>query len=155
MKVLGIDISTSSIGFCQMDLFGLIAFSVKLDTYKSHKYRREIIRDNLKMFSPDVIVVESIRLFNQNFINIDAIKRLGGITYLIIDNFPSVVYSVDTRSWKKIILGSSKVEKDESVVYIEGKYGIIGINNDCADAICLAEIGLRINEFPNKFKEVE
>lgn len=169
MKCLGVDISTSSIGFCQMDLFGLTAFSVDLHLYESHKYRREIIRESLLLFNPDFIVLESVRLFHRNFINVDVIKRLGGITYLIVDFFGCPVYNIDVRSWKSIIFGTRHItktnnkvekealrqkEKDYSICYIEKKYDIIG-NNDLADSICLAEVGMLKKRYENKFKRIE
>ena len=154
MKVLGIDISTSQIGFCEMDLFNILAFSVDLSKVSSHKKRREIIRENLSMFDPDLVVLESIRLFHYNFINLDSIKRLCGITYLIVDFFDIPVYSVDVRSWKKSIFGKSNVEKDKSICYIYDKYDIIS-NNDLSDAICLAEFGFHIKNEKSKFKRIE
>ena len=142
-----------------MDLFNIKAFSIDLSNIKSHKARRYEIKSRLCFdFScennPDFIVVESVRLFHHNFINLDAIKRLGGIIYLIVDFYNCPVYQIDTRSWKKIILGSSKVEKDYSTIYIKGKYDIIG-NNDLADSVCLAECGMIINHYREKFKRIE
>lgn len=143
--------STQNIAFCEMDLFKIFGFSIQLNRYGGHKIRRQIIKRYLKYFNPDFIVMESVRLFHRNFINIDAIKRLGGITYLVIDFFDCKSYSIDVRSWKKLILGSAKVEKEKSIYYVKKKYDII-TNNDMADSICIAECGLR---FKNRLKEIE
>ena len=150
-KVLGVDLSTANIGFCQLSISELYGFSIQLNRYGGHKIRRKIIKEYLKYFNPDYVVMENVRLFHQNFINIDAIKRLGGLTYLIIDFFDCKSYSIDVRSWKKLILGSAKVKKDYSIEYVKNKYDII-TNNDMADSICIAEVGLR---FKNRLKEIE
>jgi len=151
IKILGVDISTSNIGFCQMSLNELYATSLKLNNYASHKDRRKLIRAYLAYFKPNYVVLESVRLFHKGFVNIDVIKRLGGIIYLIVDFFDCKVYSIDVRSWKKLILGSAKVGKEMSVKYVKKKYDII-TNNDMADAICIAECGLN---FKYRLKEVE
>ena len=151
MKILGVDLSTQNIAFCEMSLFEFFGFSVQLNRWKSHKVRRKIIKECLECFEPDYIALESVRLFHKGFINIDVIKRLGGITYLIVDFFDCPVYSIDVRSWKKHILGSAKVEKEESIRYVKDKYSI-ETNNDLSDAICIAEMGLRFKE---KLKEIE
>ena len=151
MKVLGIDLSTQNIAFCQMNINELFGFSIQLNRFGRHKVRRQITRECLEYFEPDYVIMENIRLFHKGFINVEAIKRLGGITYLVIDFFNCKSYSVDVRSWKKYILGSAKVEKDYSMYYVKEKYNII-TNNDMADAICLAECGLR---FKDKLKEIE
>lgn len=150
MKILGVDLSTVNIGFCELSLFDILAFSVRLN-YKSHKMRRRITRNYLYFFKPDYVVLESVRLFHKGFINIDAIKRLGGLTYLIVDFFDCPVYSIDVRSWKKYILGSAKVDKRESITYVKEKYAMV-VDNDLSDAVCIAEMGLR---FKDRLKEVE
>jgi len=151
MKVLGIDLSTQNIAFCLLSITELFGFSIQLNRFGRHKIRRQIIRECLEYFKPDFIVVESIRLFHKGFINVDVIKRLGGLVYLIVDFFGCNVYDIDVRSWKKNILGSAKVEKDYSVKYVKKKYDII-TNNDMSDAICIAECGLR---FKDKLKEIQ
>jgi hypothetical protein len=155
MKSLGVDISTSNIGYCEMTYDSIKYFSVRLDKFASHKYRRKLVRDTLKIFNPDIVVLESIRLFHKSFINIDVIKRLGGTTYLIVDFFDCNTFSIDVRSWKSIILGpckkGEKRKKEESIFYVEDKYGIM-VNDDVADAICLAEVGMF---YKNKIKRVE
>jgi Holliday junction resolvasome RuvABC endonuclease subunit len=87
----------------------------------------------------------------QSFINIHAIKKLAIITAVIEDSFNCPTMQVDVRSWKTAIFGTSKVKKNYSEVYIKQKYDII-VNNDLADAICIAETGLY---FPEKLKEIK
>lgn len=66
-----------------------------------------------------IVITEKIRLRSQGFISEDYIKSTGALVAIIIDvcrlyNVP--VYSVDTRSWKSQIVGSSKP--------LENPYGI-------------------------------
>lgn len=66
-----------------------------------------------------IVITEKIRLRSQGFISEDYIKSTGALVATIIDvcrlyNVP--VFSVDTRSWKSQIVGSSKP--------LENQYGI-------------------------------
>lgn len=65
------------------------------------------------------IICERIRLHSQGFISQDYIKSTGALISVIIDSanvFGLPVYSVDTRAWKKQVIGTSKPK--------ENKYGI-------------------------------
>lgn len=143
MKVLGIDLSTTTaIGFCQLSLYELSGVSIDLGRYKSHKVRRRIVRYYLSQFDPDFVILEKVRLFHKGFINVDVIKRLGGLTYLIIDSFDCPIYEIDVRSWKSVILGKANSDKNLAINYVYKKYGV-WTNDNLADAICIAECGLR------------
>lgn len=58
-----------------------------------------------------VFIFEQIRLKSQGFISMDYIIAMAGMTSIIIDIGISnniKVYSVDTRSWKSKVVGTSK-----------------------------------------------
>ena len=66
-----------------------------------------------------VVIIERIRLQSKGFLNMDYIKSIGALNSIIVDvaykyNIP--VYSVDTRSWKAQVVGTSKPMKN--------KYGV-------------------------------
>lgn len=69
-----------------------------------------------RMFKKDTpknieIITERIRLRSENFISEDYIKATGALVASIIrvaEEFDIPVYSVDTKSWKNNIVGSSK-----------------------------------------------
>lgn len=61
------------------------------------------------------VIIERIRLQSQGFINIDYIKGIGALNAVIVDiakEFDIPVYSVDTRSWKSSVVGTSKPQKN-------------------------------------------
>jgi hypothetical protein len=63
----------------------------------------------------DAVVVERVRTFSGGFISTNAIIGLGELVAAIVDAVPDniIVYSVDTRSWKKALLGTSKSGTDK------------------------------------------
>lgn len=66
-----------------------------------------------------MVIIERIRLTSDGFLNIDYIKSIGALNALIVDTasqYNFKVYSVDTRSWKSNIVGTSKP--------MNNKYGI-------------------------------
>lgn len=105
--------------------------SIWLDKFKTNSERRNELRHRFnhlfkKMALKSaqeacelIIIIERIRLQSQGFLNMDYIKSIGALNSIIVDvahkyNIP--VYSVDTRSWKAQIVGTSKPMKN--------KYGV-------------------------------
>lgn len=99
--------------------------SVKLDKLKSNSERRRVLRAKLSSLIGVVAdktehitcIVERARIHGgpTSFINIDAIKSMGALTALIVDvcdEYGIEVYSVDTRSWKSQVVGTSKPQKN-------------------------------------------
>lgn len=92
-------------------------------------FRLKYVYDDSEM----IIIVERIRLRSQGFLSEAYIKSIGALTSVIIDtakqyNIP--VYSVDTRSWKSQIVGTSKPldnpyginkEKYPTILYLKSK----------------------------------
>lgn len=119
----------------------------------------------------------------QFFMAMHSIKGFTQIITTIVDvafEFGLKVYSVDTRSWKAKVLGSSKsnkqskknssrnVNKSEAIKYVQKKFnldlsyvmqrgpnkGQIRYNDNIADAICISEYG-HLPENIKKLKEEE
>lgn len=115
---------------------------------KSEKRRfvKRLTKKILAVYNPDVIIVERIRTFSQNFLSIPYIKTTGALIATIVDTaYPRKVYSADTRSWKSRICGNAsgmhKADKGVSVRYIIKRFNLT-LNDDAADAICIALYGL-------------
>lgn len=105
--------------------------SVWLEKLSCNSERREVLRSKLSEIARKmclkkekyncelIVIIERIRLQSKGFLNIDYIKSIGALNALIVDVFNSYgikVYSVDTRSWKSQVVGTSKPQRN--------KYGV-------------------------------
>ena len=114
--------------------------SIRLEALKSNCERRNELRNRidrlfynmaLKSKQEDcnlIIIIERIRLQSQGFININYIKSIGALNATIVDvatKYDIPVYSVDTRSWKSQVVGTSKPKSNK-----------IGINPEKWPTIC-------------------
>lgn len=105
--------------------------SIPLESLRSHTEKRNLLKHKLYRLFYKVscmgqiepleafIIIERIRLRSDGFISMDYIKSIGALNALIVDlanEFNLKVYSVDTRSWKSNIVGTSKP--------LNNKYGI-------------------------------
>lgn len=151
MISLGIDESYKNFGIAVVNSNKEILQVKSFDFHgmKSKTAKRQfiakLIKHAIKKYKPDIIVVERIRLFSQKFLSANYIKATSALVATIVDNaFPQCVYSVDTRSWKSRICGSSKGtkngDKQVSVKYIRKTYNL-ELNDDQADAVCIALYG--------------
>lgn len=95
--------------------------SIRLEKCSCNAERREVLRTKLghlmsvvtEKADNIVCVVERTRVHGGegSFINIDVIKSMGSLTALTVDVMYAYgvdVYSVDTRSWKSQVVGTSK-----------------------------------------------
>lgn len=95
--------------------------SIRLEKCSCNSERREVLRTKLghlmsvvaNKAENVVCVVERARVHGGegSFINIDVIKSMGSLTALTVDvmrTYGVDVYSVDTRSWKSQVVGTSK-----------------------------------------------
>lgn len=130
--VIGIDPSyrNTGISICKNGILTNIR-SIHLDRFKDNSERRNYLGKVLYTLFSKVaemakyevlevyVIIERIRLQSQGYINIDYIKGVGALNAVIVDvakQFDLSVYSVDTRSWKSAIVGTSKPQRN--------KYGI-------------------------------
>lgn len=139
--------------------------SVKFDKCKNKAEKRLLLKKILikilksaNIKSNNVFIYcERIRLFSQGFINQNYIMSTGALIGALVDtayNYHIEVYSVDTRSWKSQVVGSSKSKtedkKKETVDFVESlgfcltkknKKGKIIYDDDAADSACIALYG--------------
>ena len=94
--------------------------SVDLTDTDDKTYKRKIVRDKVlslcqraqdRSFAPPIVVVERIRQFSKNFLSVPYIKGTGALIATIVDAAWACgveTYSINTKSWKSGILGTSK-----------------------------------------------
>lgn len=94
-----------------------------LKDYKNNSERREVLRKKLDNLLSNivnkaeevVIIIERIRLQSQGFLNMDYIKSIGALNSIVVDSafkYNIKVFSVDTRSWKSQVVGTSKPKEN-------------------------------------------
>ena len=121
------------------------------DKTQKRRFVAKLIKKLIEKFNPDIIVVERIRLFSQGNVSINYMKCTGALIATIVDaSYPKKVYSADTRSWKSRVCGKASGmhagDKGVSVRYIRIRFDL-DLNDDAADAICIALYGLEANKF--------
>lgn len=104
---------------------------IYLKNYKNNTERRNATRAELRTIfskmskiadkkgSKVICVIERIRVQNKKFFSSDYLIQMGALNSVIVDTaaeFNIPVYSVDTRSWKSRVVGTSKPKQN--------KYGI-------------------------------
>lgn len=143
--VIGIDQSYKRTGItvlCDKEIF--LMRSVNYEHCKNNSERRTVLtnvldevmeqinKENLK--GEITVITERIRLFSKQFISESYIKATGALVATIIDFFEYYneipVYSVETKSWKSQVVGSSKPlenpygispEKYRTIVYLRDR----------------------------------
>ena len=155
-----------------------IPFSKIYDNSSKRKKLSDVLEkaliQSLKKSNEVVVICERIRLRSEGFLDIDYIKSTGALNATIVDTaykYGVKVYSVDTRSWKSQVVGTSKPMKNKYGVdpkkwptilhikelgYLENildadtkkKKGVIElngeryfINDNAADSACIALYG--------------
>ena len=177
--VIGIDQSYAKTGISiAADGNLLKVSSIPLGGCQNNTEKRLLIRNKLTHIITKasekakriIIICERIRTFSGGFLSTDYIKSTGALIATLVDvarayNVP--VYSVDTRSWKSAIVGTSKPGKDEgkkepTIKFVrklgfeesilvplkrakKGSFEIEGKhycwNDDAADSACIALYG--------------
>uniref|UniRef100_A0AAU8AZK7 Holliday junction resolvase n=1 Tax=Dulem virus 36 TaxID=3145754 RepID=A0AAU8AZK7_9CAUD len=129
--VIGIDQSYTRTGICVINAKTskiIIADSVDCKGCKNGYEKRMELRDRLGATLDSMIsdlginrkeilcIIERIRLFSQNKISQSYIESAGSLKATIYDVFMDYgipVYSVDTRSWKSQIVGTTKPKQNK------------------------------------------
>lgn len=175
--IIGVDLSYSRTGISvctkgKVRLLKSVNFTkVKTRTNKRYLVRdvlKKIIQSCLKKYSPEeiVIITERIRTFTSaDSLRPSVIKAHAAMLAYIVDTgieFGIKTYTVDTRSWKSKVLGTSvplieplegvknpqkiasvkkAIElgfKQEISVYTGNGARFTGYNDDMADALCIS-----------------
>lgn len=144
MIVIGIDQSYTRTGITVLkDKQILMIESINFERCRNNTEKRERIKRKLNEimfemlhkypYDDRCVITERIRLRSQGFLSEAYIKSTGALIATIIDVaeiYDIPVYSVDTRSWKSQIVGSSKPlqnpyginpEKYRTIVYLKQK----------------------------------
>ena len=154
MKVMGIDASTRITGVAIYD--GELEYWNALDFSKNKDYDSRsgdmmmAIAHEIVERKPDVVYIEDTFEKRGKFDNIATMKKLcyivGGVRMVCLTKH--IPYNLILPSeWRKSI-GISKGSrteretfKERSLDYVKDKYGVTGVTDDVADAICIAEAG--------------
>lgn len=120
-----------------LDFKGCKTNTEKRNTLKTELRRiidKVIYEADIENIKKDIMVItERIRLRSQSFLSENYLKATGALIATIIDvgdYYMCPVYSVDTRAWKSVIVGSSKPlnnpyginpEKYRTILYMRNK----------------------------------
>lgn len=152
MIVLGIDESYQCTGMSVAENGKLLYVkSWSLRKYKNKTLKRAriqyVLRRYIEKFSPNIILVERIRVFSQGFMSKNYLTATGALIATIVDTayeYDIPVYSVDTRSWKSKVVGTSKSDKKDGKKETKQKtmdfVKALGfdVDNDAADSACIS-----------------
>lgn len=155
LTIVGIDQSYSRVGYSVVTRTGVKEISsIDLSKMRNPTQKRNCIREMVRILirnhRPKAIVVERVRTFAGGKISSRTSGMLAAMTAAIVDaaythdfkSKPTPVFSVDTRAWKKAMLGNSSASKDDAVQFARALCQTLGINveidHDAADAFCIA-----------------
>ena len=119
---------------------------------------KKTVRQLIEAYEPKIVICEKIRTFSQGFISKSYMSATGALIATIVDicfKYDIPVYSVDTRSWKSKVVGTSKHKtknkKLETMEFVKAKFGFdVNNNDDMADAICIALYPLKEGAILNR-----
>lgn len=166
MVILGIDASYTKTGIGiakngELRKIKSIKFKGLNKKYEKRAKLKERLQYYINRYKPDKIIIERTRQFSQGqnpFIAMPMIKAGISILTIVVDiayeNGISV-YSVDTRSWKSQVVGTSKPKngnkKLPTIEFVESLGFEVNEDDDAADAGCIALYGF-IPEEKQKLK---
>ena len=146
MKILGLDTSTTSTGYCVMEDNKILAYGVikpkkSLDVIDRIIYIEKEIKSIIKAKSVEYVCIEDLVSFRNAY----ATKGLAGLLMHIqieLRKRDMLVITVRPSEWRKgIVKGRTRRElKSSAIEYVNKKYKL-KVNDDEADAICITEYG--------------
>lgn len=161
--VIGIDESYTRTGIAVTENGKLLyADSIDFKKLKTKTEKRCAVRKALNSlilnYKPKIIICEKIRTFSQGFISKSYISATGALIATIVDiafKHDVPVYSVDTRSWKSKVVGTSKHKtsnkKLETIEFVKNEFDFdVEGNDDIADAICISLYPLKQGAILNR-----
>lgn len=145
MKILGLDTSTTSTGYAVLDNDKLISFGTiktprKADLLDKIIYIEEHVKQIIKAKEVEFIVIEDLAVTR----SASTTKALAGLLYHLLTEFRKrdmLVVQVRPSEWRKVckIKGKCRNElKENAIKHVKNVYNL-NVNNDEADAICIAE----------------
>ena len=142
MKVLALDLSLTSTGYCHNGETGIISFEEK-GPHRLWLVKREVESLALK-FSPDVIAIEGYSFASRNS-QAHSIGELGGVIRLLIWELGIPLIVVPPTCRAKFATGKGNASKNEVISSVSARTGIIWANpgaDDKCDAWILEEMVL-------------
>jgi len=147
MKILGLDTSTTSTGYAVLDNNKLISYGTiktpkKADLLDKIIYIEEHIKQIIKAKGVEFIVIEDLAVTR----SASTTKALAGELYHLLVEFRKrdmLVVQVRPSEWRKVckIKGKCRKELKENAIQHVKKIYDLDVNDDEADAICIAEFG--------------
>lgn len=145
MKILGLDTSTTSTGYAVLDEKNLISYGTiktprKSDLLDKIIYIEEHVKQIIKAKEVEFIVIEDLAVTR----SATTTKALAGLLYYLLIEFRKrdmLVVQVRPSEWRKVckIKGKCRQElKENAIKHVKNVYNL-NVNNDEADAICIAE----------------
>lgn len=147
MKILGLDPSTTSAGYAVLDnkkliSYGTIKTSKKADLLDKIIYIEEHIKQIVKAKKVEFIVIEDLAVTR----SASTTKALSGLLYHLLVEFRKreiLVVQARPSEWRSkcSVKGKCRKElKNNAINHVKAVYNI-DVNDDEADAICIAEYG--------------
>lgn len=156
MKVMGIDSSSQKTGIAMyngvLQFYDLVDFTHIRDYDTRFESMIGELNSQIETLKPDVIYVEDTWEKAGGFNNTATVKKLSYIVGAIhgICSLAEIPFNLIYPSeWRKTIgLQTSKLKRNElkrlSIDYVVKQHGA-SVNDDVADAICIAEAGYILN----------
>lgn len=157
VKIVAIDQSYSRLGYCVMTKYEVLEInSVDMRKLKNPTQKRNCVKQlvsiMVRKYEPNAILIERVRIFQGGYISAKTAGMLSAMSATIVDaaymftfrRKPTPVFSIDTRAWKKAVLGNPNASKQDAVDWARSQIGEISenifgvvINHDAADAYCI------------------
>ena len=156
MIILGIDSSTTSTGWGVIDTkfdselrlvdYGVIKPRKQLETIDRIIYIERELRRILQDFKPEFVVIEEMNV-TRNMRTVRELAKLLGVIEVMLRNRQALYIKMTPSEWRKKVgiqcKNTREMLKKASIKYVREKYKE-NVNEDEADAICIAEAGSRV-----------
>lgn len=155
MVILGIDSSTTSTGWAVIDTkfdneLRLIDYGVikpkQDETIDRIIYISNELKEVLRNFRPEFVVIEEMNV-TRNMKTIRALSGLITAIEVMLRNRQALYVKLTPSQWRKSVgiqcKNDRKTLKQASVEYVREHYNE-NVNDDEADAICIAEAGSEV-----------
>lgn len=150
MKVLGLDLSTVSTGYCVIDnnkilTYGVIRPPSNKDFVDRIIFIEKEIKELIKAKSIEYVCIEELSSM-RSASTTKKLAALQGHIEIQLRKKDMLVVTARPSEWRKNKIKGRKREelKNNAIKYVKDKYDLI-VNDDEADAICIAEFGSEID----------
>lgn len=147
MRILGLDTSTTSTGYAVLNngkliCYGTIKTPKKADLLDKIIYIEEQVKQIIKAKKVEFVVIEDLAVTR----GASTTKALSGLLYHLLVEFRKrelLVVQARPSEWRSVcgVKGKCREElKASAIKHVKDVYGI-SVNDDEADAVCIAEYG--------------